>query len=167
MKRAAVVSEKFAVALMQGFSAVPRLPALAGLDCDRAAHAGGRVAKQHARRPAGAEFFDNAEAPCAGAARARLRKQRRAWIFLERQPQRHHHPARRAAPLEELHRVADEQAPARLVPCGIERDVEPIREPFERFGGRGAKVEKHLRGGDLVLDRRIEALGVGEEAVKE
>ena len=152
---------------MQGFSAVPRSPALAGLDRDRAAHIGARVAKQHARGPASAEFFNNAEAPCAGAARAHLREQRRAWIVLERKPQRHHHSARRAAPLEELHRVTDEQAPARLVPCGIERDVEPIREPFERFGGRGAKVEKHLRGGNLVLDRRIEALGVGQKAVKE
>ena len=48
--------------------------------------ADGWVAEQHTRRPPGAESFNNAETPCAGAARVLFRKQERAWIFLERKP---------------------------------------------------------------------------------
>jgi hypothetical protein len=159
-------TERGAVAVAQIRAPHGGQPAVAG---NRDPNAGVRagVSKNDSGRAPGAIALDNADG--AGQVRSFLRIGEHRFIRarIQGQPQREFEPADRAPVLEEIDGVPQEEAPFGFVPGGIERYLEPSRQPVERLGRRAAHVKQHVNRRDPILDCRVEPLDVGEEPVEE
>ena len=108
------------------------------------------------------------EDPDGGGARlARVGQRVVVDVRVERQAERELEALGRAAQGEQPVGVADEQPPAAVAERGLEDEVQPAREPRQRFGGRGRGRQQRVRGRDPALDLGELALGVGQEALED